>query len=230
MYQLQHLDSPELEYCYICETIPLACRNSGPSAPKLQDHTHEELASIRLVLCKLTSLRVANEQDAEDLVQDTLLTMIEKYPEGQFRKNLMIWGMGILRKKVGNYYRKTKRYPPNPQPFVKEWGDGGGEEMIHSPESKLRERELYLLIQSLIADFPLPERRVLELRMAGWETSEIVMRLRPESYQNVVNRLYRARRRLARQLVKYGYRDFQDTKELPGEVTRYTMSRQHVRR
>jgi RNA polymerase sigma factor (sigma-70 family) len=205
VYQLPHFDSPELESCYICETAPFAGRKSSPSAPKIHNHTHEELASIRLVLRKLTSLRVANEQDAEDLVQDTLLTMTEKYPEGELEKSLLIWSMGILRKKVGNYYRKTRPYARISGASVKVRRWNRGHWATHSPESDLRHGELHLLVQHLIAEFPLPERRVLELRMAGLETHEIVLRLRPESYQNVVNRIYRGRRRLARELVKHGY-------------------------
>ena len=208
MYQQLHFDSPELEPCYICETIPFASRKTSPSAPKLHDHTHEELASIRLVLRKLTSLRIANEQDAEDLVQDTFLTMTEKYPGGELKKNLLIWSMGILRKKVGNYYRKTRPHLPNPGGSVKVRRWNVGKVMTHSPESDLRHAELRLLVKRLIGEFPLPERRVLELRMAGLETREIALRLRPERYQNVVNRIYRGRRRLARQLIRYGYTDF----------------------
>ncbi len=45
--------------------------------------TENEIAAIRAVLQKLTAIRVLNPTDAEDLVQDTLVTMLTKYPGGE---------------------------------------------------------------------------------------------------------------------------------------------------
>src|SRR5207247_5159091 len=83
---------------------------SGALSPEMRDWPTEELLRIRLVLKRLTALRVKNPDDAEDLVQEALLTMTQKFPEIELHKGLMVWGMGILRKKVGNYYRRCR--PP----------------------------------------------------------------------------------------------------------------------
>ena len=45
----------------------------------------------------------------------------------------------------------------------------------------------------------------MELLLAGLEPGEIVKRLHPERYQNVINRLHRGRKKLAKELAKYGY-------------------------
>jgi DNA-directed RNA polymerase specialized sigma24 family protein len=76
----------------------------------LSDCSDEQLASIRLVLQRLTALRIENADDGEDLVQETLLTMAMKCPPEELKKGLLVWSMGILRKKIGNYYRKAHRY------------------------------------------------------------------------------------------------------------------------
>jgi RNA polymerase sigma factor (sigma-70 family) len=204
MSSLPYFVSPELEAIFVRETASIA-RYDSSTAPKLQDCSDKELASIRLVLRKLTALRIQNEQDAEDLVQETLLTMTAKYPECDLKKGLLIWSMGILRKKVGNYYRKARRYTTlENRPLEAERG-WRRDWTLHSPESRLRHAELRMLIEHIVAEFPLPERRALELCLAGLETHEIAQRLQPERYQNVLNRLFRGRRRLARELSKYGY-------------------------
>ncbi len=204
MPSLLYVLSPELEPCFIRDTAP-APQYQSSLLPRLQDCPDQELASVRLVLRKLTALRIQNEQDAEDLVQETLLTMTVKYPKSNLQKGLLVWSMGILRKKVGNYYRRAQRYAPLDS---RSFGDASGRQgdwTPHSPESGLRHRELRSLVERVVLNFPPRERQVLELCMAGLETHEIARRLQPESYQNVLNRLYRGRRRLAKELAKYGY-------------------------
>ena len=160
---------------------------------------------MRVVLRKLTALRIQNEQDAEDLVQETFLTMTVKYPTGNLEKGLLVWSMGILRKKVGNYYRKVQRFEPLDRHSFRIAGGRRGDRTLYSPESRLRHRELRSLVERVVGRFPPRERQVLELCMAGLATHEIVQRLQPESYQNIINWIYRGRRRLARELAKYGY-------------------------
>ena len=78
--------------------------------PDLPEWTEEEIAAIRVVLQKLSTIRIMNSNDAEDLVQETLLTLIAKCPKTTLEKGPLVWSMGIFRKKVGNYYRKVQRY------------------------------------------------------------------------------------------------------------------------
>jgi RNA polymerase sigma factor (sigma-70 family) len=172
--------------------------------PKLGDWSDQELASIRNVLHRLTALRVANAEDAEDLVQDTFLTMAMKCPEVELEKGLMIWSMGILRKKVGNYYRKTQRYAAasqgsSPLEFAQ------GDPSVTSPEIRLQQRELNTLIYEVLATLPENHRQALELLLAGMRANEIVELLSPECYQNAINWLYRGKKKLARELARYGY-------------------------
>ena len=172
--------------------------------PELADWPPEELDRIWKVFRKLTALRIENSDDAEDIVQDAFVTMTEKCGEFELRKGLLVWGMGILRKKVGNYYRKTRRYTSLD-------GDAWTRDLIERAQIKpmaeamLHQAELLQLVDGILQNFPLPERAVLLLMFDGLSTIEIADLLYPERYQNIVNRLHRGRKRLYKELRKYGY-------------------------
>jgi RNA polymerase sigma factor (sigma-70 family) len=163
--------------------------------------TDDEIAAIRTALKRLTKIRILNTNDAEDLIQETLLTMINKQPGRMLEKGLLVWSMGILRKKVGNYYRKIQRYAPlseGERRTQKLW-------VTLTPESRMLQEELETIVDAVLSEFPNAQRRALELMVDGFNTGEIVEELYPERYQNVINRLYRGRKKLVRALARYGY-------------------------
>jgi len=188
----------------ICETSP-AIHLVSRATSKLSDWTDEEIARIRVVFQKLTALRIQNDDDAEDLVQETLLTMASKCPDESLEKGLLVWGMGILRKKVGNYYRRTRRFVPLEEGLIPAGSTSEGHWSNHSAESSLRLGELQSLVGRILDEFPPTERAVLQMHLAGHATREIARALAPEPYQNVSNRLHRGKKRLALRLRKYGY-------------------------
>ncbi len=204
MSTLRYLSCRNPVSCRVCETAP-AIRLVPRIAPKTRVWNNDEIAHIRRVFQKLVALRVQNDHDAEDLVQEALLTMVAKYPENSLEKGLLVWGMAILRKKVGNYYRRIKRYVPFDDRDFELGFRTREREMSASAESRLRLNELHALIDRILEGFVPQERVILELHLAGLRTQEIASELRPERYQNVVNRLYRGRKRLARELRRYGY-------------------------
>ena len=186
------------------ETSPLVPYESGPH-PRIRRWSDDEIARVRAVLRRLTSLRIQNDDDAEDLVQETLLTMTRKCPEGELHKGLLVWSMGILRRKVGNYYKKAQHITrmDAEEAFARKAGTGGLR--AAAQESGIQHRELSGIISTLLDNFPAQERQALELMLLGLPTREIVQELSPERYQNVANRLHRGRKRLARELARYGY-------------------------
>jgi RNA polymerase sigma factor (sigma-70 family) len=185
------------ETCWVCETVPDSC----PAVSSVRRlWSNEELARIRLVLQRLTSLRIENAADAEDLVQETLLTMTQKCPENGPDKGLLIWSMGILRKKIGNYYRRPQRYVPM------ECAESSGRARISmSPEMRFLHSELARVVRKTLRALPERERRAMELFLAGLQAHEIAASLHPERYQNVINHLFRGRRKIAAQLAALGY-------------------------
>ncbi len=193
---------PEGTILLIRETASLENQRARKRSANWSD---TELAAIRVVLHKLTNLRTLNSNDAEDLVQDTLMTMLIKHPENELEKGLLVWSMGILRKKLGNYYRKAQRYTS-----LDEQGKSGQKQMLRalpkeSPEVKLRYQELRTLVDDIITTFPPLQRQAMELLLTGLEVSEIAQQLHPVRYQNVINRLHRGRKRLIKELAKFGY-------------------------
>lgn len=190
------------EVFYIAERSGPKKYRSGPDLLKLDRH---EIIAIRESLKKIALSRIMDAHDAEDIVQDTLLTMITNRPEGELRKDLYAWSRGILRNKVGNYYRKSRRHaalgksnyitrkrtPAAPSAAVQ--------------ETMTSHRELRKIITEKLAEFTPETRHVMELLISGFKAGEIAEHLNPESYQNVINRLYRGRKKLARELVKCGF-------------------------
>ncbi len=191
------------EYCcVISENSPLA---DYAAAPEQNELTEEKISAIRTVLHKLSTIRVLNPPDAEDLVQDTLLTMLTKQPGSDLEKGLLIWSMGILRKKVGNYYRKAHRFTcfseqeSGTQRSIREFTSTA------SPEARFFQEELQDIINRTLAHLPSPQRQAVELLLAGLDSGEIVRQFQPERYQNVINYIFRGRQKLAKELAKYGY-------------------------
>lgn len=197
MSYLIYSDVWDFDTCWIHETLPDSCPGDSGA---LRVWSNDELARIRLVLQRLTSLRIENEADAEDLVQETLLTMTQKCPESGPDKGLLIWSMGILRKKIGNYYRKARRYVPM------ECAETSGRARVcTSPELRFLQSEMAHLVRKTLHALPDRERRAMELCLAGLQAHEIVASLHPETYQNVINHLFRGRRKIAAQLASLGY-------------------------
>lgn len=169
--------------------------------PGQLDWTDDEIEAIRATLKRLTSIRIMNTTDVEDLVQETLLTMISKHPGGDLKKGPMAWSMGILRRKLGNYYRKIQRYAP-----LNEHNANVQQAMpVASPERQLFQEELRSIVDEALLQIPPFQRQALELMIAGLSAREITEELHPVRYQNVINRLYRGRKKLAETLLKYGY-------------------------
>jgi RNA polymerase sigma factor (sigma-70 family) len=164
-----------------------------------------ELENVRLALSRLSHVRVRNREDAEDIVQETLMTLARKAPKTSLEKNLQAFGIGILRNKVGNYYRKCRRENESQVFPDRSWSSGIKASLTCTPEALLIHKEFRHLAENLLAEFPKTERIALEYYFAGFKTGEIALRMQPERYQNVLNRLHRGKKRLAGKLRKLGY-------------------------
>ena len=196
----------EFACSFICESDPDpidetdSCRCYGVR-DEAQDWTEAELSHIRQVLRRLTVLRVDNPEDAEDLVQETLLTLVRKGPK-MVEKGMMMWAMGILRRKVGNHYRRTQRFSVQDAQIRYLTGRSA---FAPSPESCLHHAELMSVVDGVLVNLSPEERAPVDLYLAGRQTAEIVSLLHPERYQNIVNRLHRGRKKLVRELARHGY-------------------------
>ena len=50
-----------------------------------------------------------NEEDAKEIVQDAMFTIIEEYKKIVFETSFAAWAYNVLHNKLLNYYRKSKR-------------------------------------------------------------------------------------------------------------------------
>lgn len=185
----------------LCVSDGSVCRErAGARAPS--EWADDEIAAIRAALKKISAGRILDPSDAEDLVQETLLTLIAKCPRDELRKSPLVWSMGVFRRKVGNYYRRARRTTS-----LEDWQSGRGRPPRAagtSPETSLLHDEVQRIVDETLARLPASQRQAMEMLISGLDPGEIVDRLDPERYQNVINRLHRGRRRLAAELARYG--------------------------
>lgn len=194
-------DADEFPLLQICETARFGYYQSGAGHCNCTD---EDLLRIRLVLRKLSTMRINNPEDAEDLVQETLLTMVRKAPRIDLEKGMLIWAMGVLRKKVGNYYRKAQRYTSLEDHKIAR-NRAMHSPVALSPESHLHHAELRAMVDGVLGTLSPREREAIDLYLAGIQTGEIATLLHPERYQNIANWLHRGRKKLAKELSRHGY-------------------------
>jgi RNA polymerase sigma factor (sigma-70 family) len=194
----------EITASLVCESVPCLPYEKSCSESE-HEWSEDEIKTIRLAFQKLASLRIMNANDAEDIVQESLLTMILKRPQISLTKGPLIWGMGILRNKVGNYYRKNQRY------LCLEMSESATQQrreedaLAASPEGAMLHAELRKIVNRSLDQLPGAQRQVMELLLAGLDPREIVHKLSPERYQTIINRLHRGRKKLAQELAKFGY-------------------------
>ncbi|MDR0842491.1 MAG: sigma-70 family RNA polymerase sigma factor [Acidobacteriota bacterium] len=194
-------DTSASQASQVAESV-LAYRREASSSPPWTD---TEIAAIRCELSKLTALRVPNTPDVEDIVQDTLLALIRNPPLAELEKGALVWSLGILRNKIGNYYRHGRRHPNSDAEEPDECDDTLRNKAPASPECALLRRELQKVIEAAIKRLPTSQRRVMELLFAGHNPGEIVEMLSPAPYQTVINHLYRGRRKIALALANYRF-------------------------
>jgi RNA polymerase sigma factor (sigma-70 family) len=65
--------------------------------------------TLRVRFYLLAQQRIMNKDDCEEVVQNTLTAIAEKYKSVDFRKSFTAWVYSIFENNVKNYYR-TKRY------------------------------------------------------------------------------------------------------------------------
>ena len=174
-------------------------------APEHNSWTNEELSRIRRELCKLTAIRVLNTADAEDIVQDTLITLIHSCPRECLEKEPLAWSIGVLRNKIGNYYRKGRFRAKCETSDAELQQDTLQLKTTISPEKDLLNGELRNVIAGTVKRLPDAQKTALKMLLAGLKPREIAAKMSHEPYQTVINHLYRGRKKLAQELTRHGF-------------------------
>jgi len=163
--------------------------------------TYQKLHDIFFSLAKR---RVRNEDDAEEIVQDALMTIVEKHGEQDYQTGFLQWAFGVLRNKIGNYYQKRDRRSKYSRAIedddVRVKQDQDPNPLDVFTESELRHKMTAAWLQ-------LNEhcRKLLWMLYRGYSREEIA-RAFPQYHFKVVNtKIFRCRNYLRRLLRKEGY-------------------------
>jgi len=206
--------SPESLDSFIAELAYDYGKASG--ATERHKWTNEELSSIRRELRNITAIRVPNAADVEDIVQDTLLTLIHNCPKECLEKGPLVWSIGVLRNKIGNYYRKGRCRAKSETSEAEQRQDSKQFKTTVSPESDLLHGELRNIIAGTVERLPPAQKTAMKMLIAGLKPGEIAAKMSPERYQTVINHLYRGRKKLARELAMHGFSGMHELRRAHG--------------
>ncbi len=145
------------------------------SRAKAGDHDAEEqlFRILRARLSTIAKRRVWEKEAAEDVVQQTCLTVLEKYKTEEFPAGFEAWVNGVLRMKIGNYLqsKKVSQERFDHGPTVEGISRFGSVQPNPDLETKLTD-----CMRKIVKAFP-RYARVLSLSYQGYGASEICDRL-----------------------------------------------------
>ncbi len=116
--------------------------------------------------------RIWNEQDREEIVQDAILTVSEKYKVTDFTTSFAAWAYRVLENKLLYYYRTKKTRQSR---FIR-MADERDTIADRTTDPDLKRRLLVCLKKIGTANSR--HARVLNFRYLGYETEEICERLK----------------------------------------------------
>jgi RNA polymerase sigma-70 factor, ECF subfamily len=166
---------------------------------------HADLEALRPALMRFAVLQLRNEAVAEDVVQDTLIAVLEKPDRFAGQSSLRTYVTGILKHKIVDVMRASKRelqieagedqtdadvidalFKPDGHTvdMPRQWGD---------PDATLEQKDFFRVLEVCLEKLPAKTARIFMMR--EWlelETDEICKELRITT-SNAWVMLYRAR-------------------------------------
>lgn len=151
------------------------------------DARDEIFEQLRERIAAVARKRVPEEAVC-DVVQDTMLVLVQKLSELDVETDVLPYTFIILQKVIGNYYQKRN---PNilPLPCLQEEPCVDHEEEL---DLKIYRDQILDLCMSVNGEYA----RIVKLVMAGYTASEITRQLDCPSVQALYNKIHRGRRKL----------------------------------
>lgn len=183
---------------------------SNTSGPGVTDSgiraVEAELPALRQRLLRQARFAVNDLSLAEDLVQDTLVSVVEQHGKRRGEASLATWATAILRNKVADWYRSPaqRRVVQMVEPDDRLGdaidalydSDGAYVDPVpawQQPENHLEQRQMMTTLERCLGGLPRQTGRVFMMReWIGFEVPEICERLNI-SAENCRTILHRAR-------------------------------------
>ena len=77
--------------------------------PGYDQQINQIFSAIRVRLAAVVQYRIRDEKAREDVVQEAMLVLVEKYPSLPSKETAWLFAMRVLHHKVGDYYRRWQR-------------------------------------------------------------------------------------------------------------------------
>jgi RNA polymerase sigma factor (sigma-70 family) len=139
-------------------------------------------------------------RDAQDIVQETFLTIAEKYQHMQPKPSFFPWAFGILRNKTGDYFRKRVR-----ERSMQEHLHGLDPPSSEQTTDEVIGRELHQLLVDTLTRLPVDYQTILLALLEGFLTRDILGMFKNIPRGTFDNKLHRLRARLKELLREGGY-------------------------
>ena len=188
------------------EMVARAPTRPGIPAPGADVDLETQLPALRQRLLRHARFALHDASLAEDLVQDTLMAVVEQHASHRGVASLITWATAILKNKVADWYRS-----PNRRRMVQFTSDDGQLERSvdaiydqnesytdpvpawQQPENQLEQRQMMTVLESCVSYLPRQTGHVFMMReWLGFENSEICDRT-GISAENCRTILHRAR-------------------------------------
>jgi len=169
---------------------------------------HDQLQSLRPALLRFALLQLRNDTAAEDVVQDTLIAVLEKPEQFAGQSSLRTYLIGILKHKIIDLLRSSQRFVQ-----LNAGDDESDDDVIDAlfhadghtrerprnwgnPDATLEQKDFFRVMEICLEKLPAKTARIFMMR--EWlelDTDEICKEL-DISTSNAWVMLYRARLRL----------------------------------
>ena len=178
---------------YYCDYVQVGTGNTlNINVLHNKAHTGDTVAEERLFECLSARFRlfvlqrVRNEQDCEEIVQEALRTVFEKYKEIEFQKSFAAWAYRVLENKILAHF-KTRKLEENKLAHL---ASHIGQHQSANPDAALESKLLECL--NKLGDANRKYARILNFHYQGYTVTEICEKL-SLTHTNLYTILSRAR-------------------------------------
>jgi RNA polymerase sigma factor (sigma-70 family) len=136
--------------------------------------------------------RVKNKRDAQDVVQETLISGLNSLPNFNFKSFLFSWLCSIAKHEIADFYRKRKLKTIlfSKMPFLQNWADDA-----LGPQGKYLKEELKEEISFVLESLTEGYSKILRLKYIEGMTMKAIAKKLSITVKAVESRLYRARKK-----------------------------------